>query len=68
MSYILIFYNCLDLVDASSLVLELEKLVEGLVERHQLTLALGGLVVTVANVDGARFLLFRADDCTQISI
>lgn len=53
----------LHLVLQTSLNLELDERLEGLVNRHQLTLGLGSLVVSVSDVDGARLGLLSTNHC-----
>lgn len=55
--------NSLDLVDAALLFLKLEELLKSLLERNKFTLGLGGLVITVTDVDRAGLLFLSTNDC-----
>lgn len=56
----------LQLVGEPSRNLELYQLLKSLVNRDQLTLGLGGLVVSVTNVEGAGTGLLGANNCVKI--
>lgn len=52
----------LNLIHASSLLLELQQFLQSLLHGDQFTLGLRGLVIAVTDVDRAGFLFFGADN------
>lgn len=59
------YHISLQLVGKPSRNLELHQLLKSLVNRDQLTLGLGGLVVSVTNVEGAGTGLLGANNCVK---